>query len=254
MKKLFAALMLLFCSIGVYAAEYENPMSMYKDNYFLFGDKEDETKFQISAKYNIFYPSKTGLFVAYTQTSWWEIYNSRDFFSSNYQPEVFYRFTSGDNIFSNKIIPYVDYIQVSPEYHCSNGVPKDQGRVGINTYYAQVQFSIGEVYNFGTNLKVFGYYSKTRRNEDINDYRKNYEAEVFFKLKSKTYWLLDKYELHARCTGNPAGKGWYQLEAVATLFTTYFQPKLMVQFNDGYSPNLAYWNQKDRELRVGITF
>lgn len=254
MKKLFlSVLMSLVICIPVIASEYESPMSMYKDNYFIAGDNDDQVKFQLSAKFNVFYPARTGIYVGYTQTSWWTCYQSRDTFSSNYMPEAFFRLETNNNIFGNVDLGPLDYLQISPIQHASNGVEGLEHR-GINIYYAQAQLSIGDVYNFGINGKGFGYYSRSGKNKDINDYRKNYEAEVFFKLKSATNWYIDKFELHAMCSGNPMDKGYYKIEGICQLFTSTIQPKFFIQYNKGYGINLLTYNIKETELRAGLIF
>ena len=254
MRSAILAAVTVICAVSfAHADEYLSPMTLYKDNYFTAGSMKDQLKFQISAKYNIFYPADTGLYFGYTQISWWKAYNDADTFSSNYQPEGFYLVESKKNIFADADLGIIDYIQVSPIQHSSTGVEGDDHR-SINIFYGQIQLSAGEVFNFGTNLKAFGYYFRCDQNRDINDYRRNYEADFFFKLKSKSNWYVDKYELHFRCSGNPFGKGYYMAEAIAQIFTSKVQPKLFVQFSDGYGVNMVKYNRKVQELRAGILF
>ena len=256
MKKVLTILIIL-CSSFTYASEFVSPINLYKDNYFTAGNFDDQVKFQFSAKYNLFYTPNVqapiGLYLGYTQTSWWTCYDGRDTFSSNYMPETFYQLESENNIFNNINLGIIDYIQLCPIQHASNGVEGVEHR-GINIYYGQIQLSVGEVFNFGTNIKGFGYYTKSGKNKDINDYKKNYEAEVFFKLKSKNNWYVDKYELHAKCTGNPLNKGYYVVEGVFQIFTSVIQPKIFISYNKGYGINLLTYNQKETELRAGVIF
>ena len=65
MKKLFLFLFFIV-PIFVYAEKYESPMSLYDGNYFIIGNEESQTKFQVSAKYSLFYPSNIGLYAGYT--------------------------------------------------------------------------------------------------------------------------------------------------------------------------------------------
>jgi len=268
MKKwlwIFSGLLLCYTVLCIslankgFGAEYEESVTKYKDNYFLFGDKEAQTKVQVSVKYNILYPSETGFNLGYTQTSNWIVYSGRDTFYTMYQPEAFFNFESGKNIFKDYIIPYVDYIQVSPICHNSTGVEGDNHR-SINIYYAQVQASIGDVYNFGLNLKGFGYYTIADKNKDIRDYKGYYEAKLFFKLKSKTVEYLDKEELAFSFGGydksdyDHTRKGWFCVEARFRIITTYVQPKLFCQFYRGYDEFMVQYNKKTNSVRVGLVF
>lgn len=253
MKKFIIVVFIILIGSLLYAKEYESPMSIYHDNYFVIGDEQDQTKFQISAKYALFYPSKIGIFAGYTQKSLWKTYESSSpFYETNYEPEVFYILESKNNIFNDFDFGLLDYFQVSPAYHCSNGKDGENSR-GINLYYAQLQLSVGKHINFGNNIKVFNYYNKSSKNKDIADYKGYYENDVFLKIKSDNAFLLDKEELHIKF-GGTKDKGWVCGEAQVRLITSYFQPKLFVQIFYGYGEFLINYNKKDTAIRAGITF
>ena len=97
-----ATILFLAIQIG-YSKEktFESAVKAYKPTYFLFGNKEQQMKLQVSIEGNLFYPANTGLFLGYTQLSHWIGYKGNDTFYTMYQPEIFYRFKSGDNIFNN---------------------------------------------------------------------------------------------------------------------------------------------------------
>jgi outer membrane phospholipase A len=268
MKKLLLLFIVLF-SISVVAKEYESPMSIYKENYFICGDKEeDQVKFQVSAKYGILYPSNIGLYVAYTQLSSWHIFDkSSPFYDNNYQPEIFFKFESNNNPF-NINLGIIDYIQASPIYHCSNGRDGDNSR-SINTWYGQIQLSYGEVYNIGLNLKGFNYYGHSAKNKDIQDYRSYYEASIFFKIRSKSVQFLDKEELHFKFGGYDRSdyrdykesqkdksmiRGWFCVEAQVRIMTSFIQPKFFIQYYHGYSEFMIDYNKKTNAVRFGLVF
>jgi len=254
MRKYIIMFIILFVSTVLYAREFETPMSPYQDNYIIAGDNDAQVKFQFSAKYNILYPFNTGLYFGYTQRSYWRIYDeSSPFVETNYMPEAFYRFESGNNMFKDYVIPYIDYIQVSPIAHKSNGRDELDSR-SINIYYGQIQASRGDVVNAGVNVKVYGYYNKAKENKDINDYNKNYEADVFLKLRSKTVQYLDKEELHFRFGGNPMDKGWFAVEGRIRILSTYVQPKLFIQYREGYDEFMINYNEKQKSIRAGFIF
>ena len=266
MKKIFMTLILFFLSINLFAdSTYESPMSLYKENYFIAGNKENQVKFQFSAKYNLVYPSKLGIYAAYSQRSLWYLYNeSSPFIETNYMPEVFFRFESKNNFLGDKDLGFIDYIQISPISHCSNGRDGLESR-SINTFYAQVQVSIGEHYNFGTNVKIFGYWNKACENPDIEKYLSYYETDLFFKLKSESVKFLDKEELHFKFGGLGTSDydsykkdkkiyGWYCIEGRIRIITTRFQPQLFIQYYRGYAQWLVNYNEKEKSLRAGIVF
>lgn len=253
---------LLFCfPIFSEDKKYESPMTIYKDNYFIIGDAEAQTKFQVSAKYALFYPTNTGIYAGYTQICWWKTYEkSSPFYETNYMPELFFNFESGNNLFGDIILPFIDYIQISPIFHKSNGRDGLESR-GINLYYSQIQCSIGKIYNIGFNLKLFNYYNQSRRNEDIEKYMGYYDADIFFKIKSKNVQFFDKEELHFKFGGYDKSDfdqkdytGWYCIETQFRIITSYIQPKLFIQYYNGYGEFLIDYNKKEDFVRVGLVF
>jgi len=257
MKK-YIFLVLMFLPVLAYADD--NPMGLYKDNYILFGDNKDQVKFVISAEYRVSHSFETNwlknFYVAYTQVSWWKVYNNADTFSSNYQPEIFYRLDLKKDSPKGNIFEKIDYIQLSPIYHSSTGTEGSDHR-SVNEYYAQIQSSMGAVHNFGLNLKLFGYWYKNPNNKDINKYRDNYESDLFYKYKYEEKDVIyNAYEIHIRNTGNPFDKGYYMLEGALQLLHTLpkIKPKIFVQYCGGYGVNMVEYNIKKREFRVGLIF
>jgi outer membrane phospholipase A len=253
MKKLLAFI-LLFFPCFLMAAEYESPMMIYKPNYFIAGDKDDQVKFQVSAKYNLIYPSNIGLWVAYTQKAFWRLYDdSAPFWEFNHEPELFYMFESKKNIF-NIDTGVLDHIQLAPIYHKSNGRDGLDSR-GMNLYYGEIQLSVGKIYNFGVVAKAFKYYSVSKKNEDIDQYIGNAEGEVFFQLKSKNTEFFDKEKIYIRGGGNhESGKGWLEGGVKDRLITTLFQPFFYVQVFHGYGEAMVNYDKKDTAIRVGLVF
>jgi len=202
MNKLFIIILLFQISV-CYAAETEisvaqnkTAMSLYRDNYITFGDASDQIKFQLSAKYQLYIPDKNpeddeittfiktvgnSAFFAYTQTSWWKVYSGRDTFSTNYQPEAFFKFDSKNSFRDLNLGPF-KYFKIAPIYHCSTGVEGSDHR-SINEFYGEFDISYldeKKQNEIGINPRLFGYWSKSTQNADINDYRHNYEANLYY--------------------------------------------------------------------------
>ncbi len=239
----------------VKASEYESPVSLYHDNYFISGFNLDtQVKFQVSVKYSLIFPSTTGVFLGYTQLSKWDLYSkSSPFKETNYMPEAFFKFETKTN-FLEKDLGYIDYIQVAPIAHRSNGRDGVDSR-SENKFYGQIQLSKGEVYNFGINCKVFGYYNvDKKRNKDINDYHHNYECDLFFKIKSKTVEELDKEEVHLRFGGNPLNKGFFESTVKFRIVSSVIQVRAYAQFFRGYDEFFIDYNIRDTAARIGFCF
>lgn len=252
MKKFIViSILLLFCSAAK-ATEYQSPVSKNRENYFIGGNKEDQTKFQLSLKADLFYPFNTGFYLGYTQTTWWKVYDGADTMSSNYQPEVFYRLQSKNNLFNNANLRLIDFIQLGPYYHCSNGIEGEDHR-GINTYYGQVQVSSGGRLSIGINFKGFGYYGVSRRNEDIKEYKGYYANDVFLKLNSADVEDMSLAEIHFK-HGGTLSKRWYCVEAQTILFSSKIQPRLFCQYYNGYGENMLNYNIKDHSFYAGLIF
>lgn len=252
MKKLLALILFLLLSASLFAAEYQSPFSQNRDNYIIAGNDDDQVKFQLSLKADLLYPFNTGAYFGYTQTTWWKVYDGADTMSSNYQPEVFFKLESGNNIFNNVDLGAVDYIQISPYNHCSTGVEGTQHR-GINVYYAQMQISNSGRFSAGDNIKVFGYYTKSRRNKDIADYKGYYENDIFIKWNSATVEGMSLAELHFK-HGGTLDKGWLCVEARSIIFSSRIQPRFFVQYYYGYGENIVSYNIKEHSAYAGLIF
>ncbi|MEO0814116.1 MAG: phospholipase A, partial [Myxococcota bacterium] len=99
-----ASLFVVLCTIGVpensgdviIRPDKPNHFEAYRPNYFLFGDQEDQILFQFSFRYNLWpqEENRLGVFLAYTQRSWWDLYafdDSSPFTENNYSPELVFR-------------------------------------------------------------------------------------------------------------------------------------------------------------------
>ena len=104
-------------------------ISLHKENYLVPYYKslkrpyetqdDEELKYQLSLKVTLFYFGTSYLAAAYTQKSYWQVYdedNSRPFRETNYNPEIFSRFGT----------PY-NYFDIGYE-HESNGKEEPESR------------------------------------------------------------------------------------------------------------------------------
>lgn len=258
-KNLFISITLLLCCMLLPAAlqatpKYQDPFSLYRDTYFIAGDKESQVKFQLSTKINILFPFETGVYMGYTQKSLWHLYEpSSPFIETNYQPEAFYRFENKNNLWDIEI-PALDYIQVSPIAHMSNGRDEEESR-SINRYYLEAQISHGSIYNFGINIQAFNYYKASLdNNPNIADYSGYASADIFFRLRSKYVEYLDKEEIHIKFGGASLDRSWLEVTFQVRILTSKIQPKFYFQMYHGYGEFLIFYDKKETAFRAGLGF
>jgi outer membrane phospholipase A len=272
MKKFFISILLLLIFVqGVYANDgRENPFQPHNDNYFICGDKtDDQVKYQVSLKYALLYPFNIGLYAAYTQTSLWNIFDkSSPFIDSNYNPEVFWEFTSGNNLFGNVTTGVLDYIRIGFYEHKSNGRDGEESR-GWDRCYIKTQLSVGQTVNVGISLKVWYLYNTASRNSDIYEYMGAGEGELFIKLRNER-GFLDHEKLYVR--GGVGGtyfgrevrenenhwgwnsdKYWIESGLEVRIFSARVQPHLYIQYYYGQNQFLLTYNElTEHAVRVGV--
>jgi len=260
MKKLilFTIIMVFYllytASLAYPSSTYEDPFTLYRDTYFIAGDKDGQVKFQLSTMVNLLYPFKSGAYIGYTQKSLWYLYEpSSPFIETNYQPEAFYRYESNDNLFNIRL-PFIDYIQISPISHCSNGRDGEESR-STNKYYLEAQASYGNNYKIGINLQLFAYYGASLdNNPDIEKYTGHCTADIFFKLMSRTVDYLDKEEVHIRIGGTSLERSWIETTFQVRILSSRVQPKFYFQLYHGYGEFLIDYNKRETAFRAGLGF
>lgn len=121
---------------------YLKNLSAYRPMYFLVGTDPEKSKFQFSIKYRIFsldtpepeeYRWKQNLYIAYTQTSFWNLQaSSQPFDDTSYKPEFFFLTR---NFYFKKPSGSRLFFQTGYQ-HESNGQGEDLSR-STNTLYVQ---------------------------------------------------------------------------------------------------------------------
>jgi phospholipase A1 len=263
MKKIIFALLslLIFCSATYADSEKEIPFKIYKSNYMVFGDKDDQVKGQFSFKYALIYPFNLGLYFGYTQVMFWDLYeDSAPFRELNYNPEVFWRHDfSGLN----------NFIQLGFYEHKSNGRDGLESR-GWDRGYVQAGVSYGDFINVGVDIKAFYMYQTSAKNRDIQEYIGMFEAEIYAQVVSKGKYLQQE-KLYARGgvggtyfgnypsnidiknkLGWNSSKYWIESGFKFRIFTAYIQPYFYVQTFHGYAEDMIDYNKKETRFRVGL--
>jgi len=244
MKKLL--FLFLFIPSFLFADKEElnlSPMELYQENYFVLGNKEDYAKFQFSAKYAFLKEYDTGLFLSYTQISFWDIYaKSSPFVETNYSPSLFIK----SKYF---LTDYFDYLQLGLYEHMSNGVQGKDNR-SIDRCYFQAQWSYGERINFGVNAKGYIYYNQAPENKDYGRDTRYYEVKFFLSLEnSEEESSKDEIYLKIRGWDKP-----YREFGIISRKLPWMNPRLYIQYSDGYSTSLLTYKESEKSLRIGLVF
>jgi len=247
MKKIiYSIIFLLFSISSIFAKDIDtkelSPFSVYKDMYWIFGLSKDQTRLQISFKYSLAEKYNTGIFLGYSQYAVWPLYNpSSPFDDINFSPEVFIK---SKYFLTN----YIDYIQVSPFQHMSNGKDKHDSR-SINRCYSEIQKTFYHgIFNPGINLKLFVYYNQ--ENVEYVKYTKCYELKLYMKY-GKSKEMNDKGEIYATLSG--LKKGFQEVGMISERIPTT-NIRMYIQFYHGYLESQLYYDENVNRIRLGILF
>ena len=237
--------LLLLIPVKLFALEAIQP---HNPTYIITGDaNEDQVKYQISFKYGLLFPYESGIYLAYTQLSKWDIYDrSSPFRENNYSPEVFWE--------KQKPFKYFDFIRISPEQHLSNGLDGQDSRSVDRCYIeSQVSYKIGHIkIGFREKAQYFYEFSMSSHNKDYKRYTGNFESEAFIQIVSKRNYLSHE-KLYAKGEWTNT-RYWFEAGLSFRIITTKIRPHIYIQYFRGYSEFLINYNQKTEALRIGFIF
>ena len=205
-----------------------------------------EMKFQLSFKIQLFARQlkKFGnLYVAYTNQSYWQAYNSNNsspFRETNHEPETFFAIPNDREIlgFRNRLIA----IGIN---HQSNGRSGDLSR-SWNRIYASFIFEKKSLY-----FSIKPWYRIPESNEnddnpDINDYMGYGEFRAFYKKRQQLFGLLLRNNLDLG-----ANKGAVQLDWSFPLPGSD-RLKGYLQYFNGYGESLIDYNTSSNRIGLGF--
>jgi phospholipase A1 len=195
-----------------------------------------EIKFQISLKVPLaigLFDNRAKLFAAYTNTSWWQAYNSdasSPFRETNHEPEVFMTF---DNDW--KILGVNNRLNTVGMVHQSNGKNDPLSR-SWNRIYASMIFEKGRL---GFGLKAWYRIEEDEakdNNPDITDFLGYGEARFAYKKGKQTSSLM------------------LRKKAVELTWSRYVwgNMRLYAQYFNGYGESLIYYDRKSEVLGIGV--
>lgn len=166
---------------------YLSNISPYKPIYFLYGADPEDSRFQISLKYQLLGEKcplnkscewMKGLHLGYTQTSSWNLESdSSPFEDTSYQPEIFYL---TDNVSARPGWIDVLFCQLAVQ-HESNGRAEDESRSTNYFYFTPSAIIYNESNQLGIQVSpkfVYFFNNSDDTNPDIDKYRGNFELEI----------------------------------------------------------------------------
>lgn len=256
MKNIFWSILLLFL-LNTYIESSEGNQkfiegfSQYKPTYLLFGDNKDQVKAHLSFKYQLFQPYNLGLYLGYSQTMFWDVYDNRN--SSpmrdvNYNPEIFwikeFSWFAGES-----------FVQAIPFEHKSNGRPASPE----DRTWDRSGAAIGNTFNLTyvklfVSAKVYTIYNVGSNNKDIAQYMGNGEYVVGIKPSFKKDTYFDKEEISVGFIVGQNGKGARVYNVKFRTLLPYFAPYFYLQICDGYGESLLGYNVDDTSYRFGLIF
>mgnify|MGYP003865450881 CR=1 FL=1 len=220
-----------------------------KEAYSDFGEWSDnledlESKFQISLKkplsYNLFGLNES-INVAYTQTSWWQIYSeSAPFRETNYQPEIF------------AIIPYSQAEKTALKaikvafLHESNGQGGNKSR-SWNRVYLESFFQLNELFITPKIWYRLEEESQNDDNSDIEHYMGYGDVKFFYAYKDHTFKALIRNNLNF---SDNKGYGEFNWSFPFTKRKNTFG---YVQLSSGYGDSLIDYNKEVNRISFGIS-
>jgi phospholipase A1 len=202
-----------------------------------------ETMFQISFKFPVWtemFGSNGNLFVAYTQRSFWQVYNtdiSSPFRENNFEPEGFLSFDNDWELGGG----WKNSLNKVGIVHQSNGQTEGLSR-SWNRVYVET-FLINPDYNIYFSLKPWAIVGDIDDNPDIKDFMGNFEFKAVYQAGQHNIGLMTRNNLSSD------NKGALQLD---WSFPLYKHLRGYVQAFHGYGYSLIDYNANQNVLGIGF--
>jgi outer membrane phospholipase A len=235
---------------------YARNISFYRPIYFLVGTDPEESKFQISFKYQFFNPEKSlviehpwvqGFHLAYTQTSFWDLASeSAPFEDTSYKPELFFL---SPNLRKKRSAARGLFLKTGLR-HESNGRGGEFSR-STNTAYVE---SIVLFYNTSSKIgvrlapRLWSYfYNDDQTNPDLADYRGYFNLGI-------TIGKADSLVVDGNfgwAVEGPSAQVDLTLP-LHTIFSDHLDLYLQVQYVNSLAESLLDYTERTQALRIGF--
>ncbi|WKC42723.1 phospholipase A [Shewanella algae] len=211
---------------------------------------EYEAKFQISFKFPLMYNvfgDNGHLFFAYTNQSWWQVYNkdiSSPFRETNHEPELFMLFNN-----DWKIAGFTNSFWGFGAVHQSNGKSGDLSR-SWNRIYGTMVFDKGPIalaakvwWRIPESEKEYEGDPRGDDNPDISDYLGHFELTGVYGIDDHRFSLMLRNNLQSPNRGAVEFTWSYPILGNLRLYAQYF---------NGYGESLIDYNAHNQRIGIGV--
>jgi outer membrane phospholipase A len=244
-------------NVAMPAIPFSHFLSPYEPIYFLVGSYP-AAEFQVSLKYQVFTPTNcsaratTNIYLAYTQTSFWDLLSSDpSFYDTSYKPSVFVAVP--DILDGRKEKPWQLDLQSGLE-HESNGRGGANER-SLYTAYLQPTLTLGQPQSlqiaFSPRAWVY-VLGLSENNPDMASYRGYADllTTLSWKKQNQDYKLATAFG-----TGDDGNHSSLKVDFSFSLlqWTRWFTPRIHLHYFTGYGETLRQYNESSHGLRGGIS-
>ncbi|MFM7101983.1 MAG: phospholipase A [Verrucomicrobiota bacterium] len=241
---------------------FRNHFSPYEPMYFIAGSEQPNAKFQISLRYRLLnagpgepgwlartVPPLKNLFLAYTQTSLWDLEaESAPFLDSSYRPELLYEW---QRLAGGRRGGWFRLDLQGGFQHESNGKDGANSR-SLNIAYLQPTIFVGdpEDLHFRLGARLMAYVTELDDNPDLRNYRGNVE------MRAMLGWAEGLQLSGIGRLGNDLNRGSLTLDLtypLSRLGTRSFSVYAHLQYFIGYGESLLYYQQRSDAIRLGFS-
>lgn len=237
---------------------YPGQLSAYQPNYILpihysmkapsiqTGPSKNmnlEVKFQLSVKSDLWpkiFSTPISLYVAYTQTSYWQAYSSSAFFrESNYEPTLFFQYQ-----FKNRPAFHLQNISIGA-MHQSNGLGGNLER-SWNRAYLNIAMSNQDIFLLQIEpwIRIYGVLESKDYNPDITTYLGYGQIIASYQYKKNVFSIMARNILESKFKYGAIEASWS--------FPIYKGFRGMLQIFNGYGEDLIDYNHSNTSISLGI--
>ncbi|MCD6039640.1 MAG: phospholipase [Gammaproteobacteria bacterium] len=240
-----------YFSLGVYRPNYVLPyyVTFSPDNAIYQNNtphneslKKSEFKYQLSLQVPVWktiFHSRSSLFLAYTQVSYWQVYNRSKFFrETDYEPEVFWQMPLSWGLTKDWKLTLINIGAT----HQSNGFGNELERSWNRAYVEAVASSE----NCMISLKPWYVLSTYPNNRDIAQYLGYGRIIVAYKFHKQVI-SLEAHNIFEK-------RGRHKTAAFTYSFPLTPYIKGYVQAFSGYGQSLIEYNHRTNSVGIGVAF